>query len=48
MDRLRELLRKNAHRSAADISEAIRDALARYRGAAEQDDDLTFVIARLL
>ena len=48
MDRLRDLLRKNADRSASDISEAIRDALARFRGAAEQDDDLTFVIARLL
>jgi len=27
---------------------SVRDALARYRGAAEQDDDLTFVIVRML
>lgn len=47
MDRVRHLLRENAGRSAAEISEIIRDALARFRGPAGQDDDLTFVIAKV-
>jgi serine phosphatase RsbU (regulator of sigma subunit) len=47
MDRVRQLLRDNADRSAAEISEAIRDALARFRGPAGQDDDLTFVIVKV-
>lgn len=47
MDRLRQLLRENAHRPAAETSEAIRDALAQFRGPAGQDDDLTFVIAKV-
>ncbi|MGP1257265.1 MAG: PP2C family protein-serine/threonine phosphatase, partial [Kiloniellales bacterium] len=47
MDRLRDLLRTNAKRSSAEISEAIRDALAEHRGAAAQDDDLTFVVIRV-
>ena len=48
MDRLRTLLRENAHRTAAEISEMIRDALARFRGPIGQDDDLTFVIVKVL
>jgi sigma-B regulation protein RsbU (phosphoserine phosphatase) len=48
MDRLHEFLRKNAHRPAAEISEVMRDSLARFRGPMRQDDDLTFVIVRVL
>lgn len=48
MDRVRQLLRDHAGRPAAEISETIRDALARFRGPAGQDDDLTFVIAKVL
>lgn len=47
-ERLQELIRRNAQRPAAEISEAFRDALARHRGKAPQDDDLTFVITRVL
>jgi sigma-B regulation protein RsbU (phosphoserine phosphatase) len=48
MDRLRNLLREHAHRPASDISRAIHDALETYRGPNDQDDDLTFVVARIL
>ena len=40
--------RENAHRTAAEISEMIRDALAQFRGPIGQDDDLTFVIVKVL
>jgi serine phosphatase RsbU (regulator of sigma subunit) len=33
--------------AAAEISDAIRDALAQFRGPGGQDDDLTFVIAQI-
>lgn len=48
MDRVRQLLRENARCTAAEISETIRDALAQYRGPVGQDDDLTFVIAKVM
>ena len=48
MNQLRTLLRENAHRTAAEISEMIRDALAQFRGPIGQDDDLTFVIVKVL
>jgi len=48
MDRVRELLRKHAQRPAAEISDIIRDTLADFRGPAGQDDDLTFVIAKVI
>ncbi len=47
MDRLKDLLRENAHRPAAEISDLIRDSLAQHRGAIAQDDDLTFVVIRV-
>jgi serine phosphatase RsbU (regulator of sigma subunit) len=47
-DRSRELLRKTAHLSAAEISQVIHEELEGYRGAAGQDDDLTFVVAKIL
>jgi sigma-B regulation protein RsbU (phosphoserine phosphatase) len=48
MDRLRALLRRNAHRSAAEISEEIRNTLARFRGPGGLDDDVTLVIVKVL
>lgn len=48
MDRVRQLLQEYGRRPAAEISEAIRDALANFRGPAGQDDDLTFVIVRVV
>ena len=48
MDRLRELLRKNAHRTAAEISELICKTLTQFRGPVAQDDDLTLVIVKVL
>ena len=48
MDRLRELLRTNAHRPAAEIGQEIRRTLNAYVGPEGQDDDLTFVIIKVL
>jgi len=47
MERLRELVRGHADRSAEEIGRAIRDALDRHRGPNEPDDDLTFVIVKV-
>lgn len=47
-ERLQELVRKNAKRSSQEISEAIRDAVTHFRGPSEQDDDVTFVIAKVI
>jgi sigma-B regulation protein RsbU (phosphoserine phosphatase) len=47
-DRLLDLLRVNANKRASEISEAIRESLAEYRGPVAQDDDLTFVVAKVL
>jgi sigma-B regulation protein RsbU (phosphoserine phosphatase) len=48
MDRVRQVISRNAHKTAAEISEAIRDTVARFRGAAPQEDDLTFVVIKAL
>lgn len=45
-DRIREIIRTNATRSAEEIACAITDGLARFRGAAKQDDDITFTIVK--
>jgi len=47
-ERLLPLLRENSSRSADQISEAIRESVARHRGSLAQDDDLTFVVAKVL
>lgn len=47
-ERLYPLLRKHATQTSGEISEAIREALAEYRGTLSQDDDLTFVVAKVL
>jgi sigma-B regulation protein RsbU (phosphoserine phosphatase) len=48
MDRLRELVRANVQKSAAEISDLIGSKLAEFRGDSGMDDDLTFVIAKVL
>jgi phosphoserine phosphatase RsbU/P len=46
-DRLRDVIREFAGKSAADITEAIRERLAQFRGDAKQVDDVTFVVVKL-
>jgi phosphoserine phosphatase RsbU/P len=46
-DRLRELIRENAHRSADEISNCLRDELAAYLGESKQEDDVTFVVVKV-
>jgi serine phosphatase RsbU (regulator of sigma subunit) len=45
-DRIREILRQNAHRDARDIALALRDGVQAFCGEARQLDDITFVVAR--
>jgi serine phosphatase RsbU (regulator of sigma subunit) len=45
-DRIREILRRNAHRNAQDIARAVRDGVQAFCGEARQLDDITFVVAR--
>ncbi len=45
--RLEELVRANAAKSSEEISQIIRQALVGYRGSGSQDDDLTFVVAKV-
>ena len=45
-DRIREILRKNAHRSSNEIALAIRDGVQAFCGEAKQLDDITLVVAR--
>jgi sigma-B regulation protein RsbU (phosphoserine phosphatase) len=47
-DRVRNLIRRFANLSAADISEQINAELSRFLGAKSPDDDLTFVIVKVL
>ncbi|MHC4108876.1 MAG: SpoIIE family protein phosphatase [Planctomycetota bacterium] len=46
-ERLRKLIRDNAHRSAAEISTELREQLNHFRGGGSQDDDVTFVIVKV-
>ncbi|WP_425395924.1 SpoIIE family protein phosphatase [Aeoliella sp.] len=48
VERARDVIRANATKSAEEISQAIRQSLATHRGGASQDDDLTFVVAKVL
>lgn len=45
-DRVREVLRKHAARTAREISRAIRDEVQSFCGEARQLDDITFVVAK--
>ena len=47
-DRIQEFLRKNAHRPVAEISELLRAELTGFRGEHTQDDDVTFVVVKVL
>ena len=46
-DRLCEIIRENRDAPVDQISDAINAALRQYRADADQDDDITFVLARL-
>jgi phosphoserine phosphatase RsbU/P len=46
-DRLREVMRANAHKTADEISAAINQALNFFRGRAKQRDDVTFVVVKI-
>lgn len=46
-DRLREVLRENHRRPAAEIATAVEEALTKYRGAVAPQDDVTFVVVKL-
>jgi sigma-B regulation protein RsbU (phosphoserine phosphatase) len=45
-DALREIIRANAHRTAEQISLAVTDALAGFRGPRAQEDDITLVVLK--
>jgi sigma-B regulation protein RsbU (phosphoserine phosphatase) len=45
-DRIRDILRANAHRASNEIAKALRDAVQAFCGDAKQLDDITFVIAK--
>jgi serine phosphatase RsbU (regulator of sigma subunit) len=47
-NRLRELIRHNAHLSATEISEGISKDLEEYRGGSRQRDDIAFVVIKVL
>ncbi len=48
MERVEALIRDNAKRPAKEISQRIRDSLARFRGELDPDDDLTFIVIKVL
>jgi sigma-B regulation protein RsbU (phosphoserine phosphatase) len=45
-DRIRDILRANAHCESNEIAKALRDAVQAFCGDAKQLDDITFVIAK--
>jgi sigma-B regulation protein RsbU (phosphoserine phosphatase) len=47
-ERVREIIRANASRSAADIQAAVIAAVQAFRGDAPQEDDVTLVVVKLL
>ena len=46
--RVRDLIKQNAHQSAAAIGQEIEDELSRFRGKSSLEDDYTFVIVKVL
>jgi len=48
MQRVQELIRSYAHLSAAEISNKINENVTRFRGQERPEDDLTFVIVKVL
>jgi serine phosphatase RsbU (regulator of sigma subunit) len=47
-DRLREVIREAAARPADEIATAVRERLAAFRGDTKSEDDITFVIVKVL
>jgi phosphoserine phosphatase RsbU/P len=47
-DRLREVLRECAARTAEEIARAVRERLTAFRGEAKSVDDVTFVVVKVL
>ncbi len=47
-DRLREVIRESAGRSATEIATAIRERLTHFRGDVKQVDDVTFVVIKVV
>jgi phosphoserine phosphatase RsbU/P len=47
-DRLRDAIQRSADLPAEDMAKAIRDELARFQGDVSQDDDITFVIVKVM
>jgi len=46
-DRLRDIMKRDARKSAADIAKAIQDELTTFRGVVLPQDDVTFVVVRI-
>lgn len=47
-ERLRDLVRRHADKSAEEIQQAVIESLHRFRGEVPQEDDVTLVVIRLL
>jgi phosphoserine phosphatase RsbU/P len=45
-ERLREIVKASTHDSAAELEREIIGAVGRFRGDAEQHDDLTLVVVK--
>lgn len=47
-DRLSQIIRNNDQKSSGDILEAVLEAVSDFRGDAEQEDDITIVVIKVL
>lgn len=47
-DRLSQIIRNNNHKSSGAILEAVLEAVSDFRGDAEQEDDITIVVIKVL
>ena len=47
MERLREMLRTLAPRTAREISDTLRDTISEFQGEDGQDDDVTYVVVKI-
>ena len=48
LERLHDLIRRSQHESAEEIGRRIREEVEAWRGNHAQDDDVTFVVVKLL
>ena len=48
MERVQDMIRRHAHLSAEKISQKITSEMIRFRGKVKPEDDLTFVIVKVL